>query len=97
MLRLYDQTLGLGQPAWDIYMVYSPGVRWNGTNPPKPSYWMHQLGNKVTARTEAPLLDADFFRDQLLKVGKKPPELSRSDWAAGPVQVARVIEHTKVQ
>jgi hypothetical protein len=35
--------LGLREDAWDVYLVYPPGVQWTGTAPPKPSYWMQQL------------------------------------------------------
>lgn len=31
--------------AWDIYLLYRPGARWNA-GPPKPAYWSHQLGTK---------------------------------------------------
>ncbi len=30
-------------PAWDIYFVFGPAVRWED-RPPRPTYWMHQLG-----------------------------------------------------
>lgn len=40
----FEQTLGIKQQAWDVYMLYEPGVKW-GKLAPKPSYWMHQLDN----------------------------------------------------
>ncbi len=43
-------------PAWDVYMIYAPGIVWDGALPPKPSFWMHQL-----AITNAPHLDAAIF------------------------------------
>ena len=30
--------------AWDIYFIYGPDAVWSDT-PPKPVYWMHQLGD----------------------------------------------------
>jgi hypothetical protein len=39
----FERTLGLTRPAWDVYLVYAPGVRWEGETPPAPTYWMHQL------------------------------------------------------
>jgi len=39
----FEKTLGLTRTAWDVYMVYDPGVTWSGALPPAPSYWMHQL------------------------------------------------------
>ena len=35
---LSSETLELKWTAWDIYLVYPPGVMWTGANPPKPSY-----------------------------------------------------------
>jgi mercuric ion transport protein len=39
----FEKTLGLTRTAWDIYLVYEAGVRWDGEQAPHPSYWMHQL------------------------------------------------------
>ena len=42
--KLYEQTLGIeGHYAWDVWMIYKPGVRWTGAHPPKPDFAMHQL------------------------------------------------------
>jgi hypothetical protein len=40
---LLAHTLGLKGTAWDIYLLYAPGVRWSGDQPPTPTFWMHQL------------------------------------------------------
>lgn len=40
---LLAKTLGLNGTAWDIYLLYAPGVRWTGEQPPAPTFWMHQL------------------------------------------------------
>ena len=40
---LLAKTLGLKGTAWDIYLLYAPGVRWTGEQPPAPTFWMHQL------------------------------------------------------
>lgn len=34
----------LQSPAWDVWMLFAPGVRWDGEAPPAPSHWEHQLG-----------------------------------------------------
>lgn len=39
----FSNTLRLKQTAWDIYLVYKPGVKWTDVNPPVPTFWMHQL------------------------------------------------------
>ncbi len=41
--KLFGQTLDLHQIAWDVYLVYKPGVKWEGLQPPRPTFWMHQL------------------------------------------------------
>jgi hypothetical protein len=38
--KLFD--LKIVNPAWDVYMLYPPGVKW-GSDTPAPAYWMHQL------------------------------------------------------
>lgn len=35
---------GLSEPAWDVWMLFAPGVVWEDGQPPKPSWWEHQLG-----------------------------------------------------
>ena len=57
---LFAPVLGLpeGWPAWDVYMVFAPGVVW-GASPPAPSYWEHQLGDEV----DAPVLEGPTFRN----------------------------------
>lgn len=40
---LFATTLKLNRTAWDIYLVYAPGVTWTGESAPQPTFWMHQL------------------------------------------------------
>jgi hypothetical protein len=56
--RVFARLLGLPQdwPAWDVYLAYAPGVRWNDA-PPAPAFWHHQLGDGI----EAPVLDGATF------------------------------------
>jgi len=41
--KLFGATLDLHQIAWDVYLIYKPGVTWQGQQPPPPTFWMHQL------------------------------------------------------
>lgn len=41
--RAFRKPLGLRATAWDVYLVYPPGVVWEGDAPPTPPQWMHQL------------------------------------------------------
>jgi hypothetical protein len=52
----FAATLGLHGPAWDIYLLYAPGVIWSESTPPRPLLWMHQLS---TERTQYPELRLD--------------------------------------
>lgn len=48
---MFKPALGLKDGvAWDVYLVYPPGVEWSTTHPPKPSSFMHQLHELPTAR-----------------------------------------------
>lgn len=40
----YKPVLGLDQTAWDVYLLYPPDAEWKTQDPPKPVFWMHQLG-----------------------------------------------------
>jgi hypothetical protein len=41
--KLFGATLDLDEIAWDVYLIYKPGIRWDGQQPPHPTFWMHQL------------------------------------------------------
>jgi len=51
-----------GSLAWDVYLIYPPGVKWE-KEPPKPVYWQHQLDIRT-----APRLDGKPFAKELRKV-----------------------------
>jgi hypothetical protein len=69
----YDRTLDLGQDAWDIYLLYGPGTRWDGADPPAPAYWMNQLGG-----ANGPTLDSQTFADHARALLHKPPPATQS-------------------
>ncbi|MGC1107783.1 MAG: hypothetical protein WA876_14735 [Candidatus Acidiferrales bacterium] len=41
--NLFERTLNLHETAWDVYLLYKPGIKWEGQDPPDPTFWMHQL------------------------------------------------------
>ena len=54
--EIFEPALSLrGTPAWDVYLLYAPGVEWKGRTPPRPGYFMHQLHQLPANR----YLDAD--------------------------------------
>lgn len=64
--RAYEQILPTPGPAWDVYLLFARGTRWIGATPPKPAFWMHQMGGV----TDAPRLNPDVLRarvDRLLR------------------------------
>ena len=61
--RLYEETLGFdGVYAWDVWMVYKPGARWEGRLPPPPDFAMHQLSSPRIEKL-MPRLDSKRFAE----------------------------------
>ena len=61
--RLYEKPLGIeGIYAWDVWLVYKPGARWDDTAPPKPDFAMQQLGAS-RANEVMPRLDSEEFSE----------------------------------
>jgi hypothetical protein len=53
------------EPAWDVYLVYQPGVVWDGDTPPEPTFFMHQLGGRLP---DGRRLDGPELRDGIEKI-----------------------------
>jgi hypothetical protein len=62
---MFEPALGLRETAWDVYLVYAPGITWNGKTPPKPAYYMHQLHSLPAARMLKPETLAAKVRETL--------------------------------
>ncbi len=69
--KLYETTLDItGVYAWDVWMVYGPGARWDEALPPKPDFTMQQLrARKVDAII--PRLDSKRFAEAVADALKK--------------------------
>jgi hypothetical protein len=50
------------EPAWDTFVLYAPGTRWDDARPPKPAYFMHQLGTEKRPRALGPYWNPETFR-----------------------------------
>jgi hypothetical protein len=50
--------------AWDVWLIYGPEAKWEGTNPPRPRLLMNQLG-ALRGSTEFPHLDSHVFAQQV--------------------------------
>ncbi len=58
--RLYETTLNIeGHYAWDVWMVYKPGARWDDEYPPEPDFAMHQLSRLTLGKMKR--LDSEEF------------------------------------
>ena len=66
--NLLAKTLGLKGSAWDVYLLYAPGVKWTGDQPPAPTFWMHQLWG---AGKLAPTLDGAALRGRMERLLSK--------------------------
>jgi hypothetical protein len=59
--ELWKPILNLNDDiAWDVYLLYEPGARWDKA-PPQPDFWMHQLSGV----TQAPRLNQTAFEAKL--------------------------------
>jgi hypothetical protein len=58
-LTLFRGPLNMTSDVWDVYLLYPPGVRWEGSIPPAPMYWMHQL--EALSSSVIPRLDGTIF------------------------------------
>jgi hypothetical protein len=56
-LEHFKSVLDIRVPAWDLYLLYGPDARWDGPEPPRPAFWMHQLWGV----DNGPPLDAAVF------------------------------------
>jgi len=50
--------------AWDVWLIYGPDAKWEGTAPPRPRLLMQQLG-ALRGSTEFPHLDSQVFAQQV--------------------------------
>ena len=70
VVAAYTRTMDFPADAWDIYMVYGPDARWEGDIPPKPTYWMHQLGAEKEPRVNGPYFEAELFTKKVTEILK---------------------------
>ena len=66
LMRTYKEVLGgfPFEPVWDTFMLYGAGATWDGEKPPKPAYWMHQLGSARQPRAIGPYWNPETFRQK---------------------------------
>jgi len=59
--KVVAETLRLKGNAWDVYLLYAPGVKWTREAPPAPTFWMHQLRAETGADQRVCLNPAVFL------------------------------------
>jgi hypothetical protein len=64
LMNTYQNVLGGFplDPVWDTFILYGPETKWDGEKPPKPAYWMHQLGSARRPRAMGPYWNPETFR-----------------------------------
>jgi hypothetical protein len=62
--KVFGTTLKLKRDAWDVYLVYPAGTRWESDAPPPPAFWMHQLSSGADPGLK---LDAKVFEEAVVK------------------------------
>ena len=68
---LFARMLKLKGTAWDVYLLYGRGVRWEGEEPPVPSFWMHQLEKEDGADQKLCLDPSRLTRQALALLERK--------------------------
>ena len=64
--ELFQPPINLkGEPAWDVYLVYEPGIVWDSDAPPEPTFFMHQLRGRLP---DGQRLDGPKLRDVIEKI-----------------------------
>lgn len=67
--ELFQPPIDLtGEPAWDVYLVYEPGIDWERDTPPEPTFFMHQLGGRLL---DGQRLDGPKLHDVIEKILKR--------------------------
>ncbi|MCI0432240.1 MAG: hypothetical protein L0271_01130 [Gemmatimonadetes bacterium] len=65
IVRPFDTLLELTGPCAGAFLMYAPGARWEGSDPPQPAYWEDAHVGDLH-RDVAPELDMRTFKDRLV-------------------------------
>ena len=66
----YTEVMDVFMYVWDFWAIYGPDARWEGTLPPKPDYFEHQLGSTSGRSRGFPkelVLDASRFAEKAME------------------------------
>lgn len=72
----FQSTLDIPMYAWDVWMIYEPGVTWDSDVPPAPAFWQHQLGGLERSKQ----LDAEVFANEVsARLAALPPAVASGE------------------
>ena len=66
----YSDVMEVGMYVWDFWAIYGPDAHWEGTLPPVPDYYEHQLGfssQKFRTFPQDRMLNAERFANEAAK------------------------------
>jgi hypothetical protein len=86
--QLLSQGVGLKNGdgsvyAWDVWLIYGPEARWEGSAPPVPALLMHQLG-ALRGSTQFPQLDSHVFAGRVRALLAQLPTSTSSTATKSP-------------
>jgi hypothetical protein len=67
----YSEVMDVDMYVWDFWAIYGPEVVWEGTLPPVPNYYEHQLGvtsGRFRGFPKELVLDAERFAAETRKL-----------------------------
>ncbi len=65
--KAFQPILRTPEAAWDAWMLFDRKVRWEGTAPPQPAWWEHQL----YGMPEELLLDGHRFAQRAREIRER--------------------------
>ena len=74
---LFAKTLNLKEVAWDVYLLFAPGITWVTDEPPEPTFWMHQLPAAAGADGKSLLNPGKFSRKLMNLLGSVDSHMAR--------------------
>ncbi len=74
--ELFAKRLNLKGLAWDVYLLYAPGVTWSEDEPPGPTFWMHQLPAKTGADGKFLLNPGRFSHELMNLLGRRDAHMA---------------------
>lgn len=95
----YRDAMDVPMYVWDFWAIYGPEKRWDGTLPPLPDYFEHQLGSTTGRRTGFPrelLLDAERFAGKAATFLAQLPQSAIPESRVSELAAAQLADGTVI-